>query len=167
MNRLIETMVAVLRQFEELYNSMLPIMDQEKKAVLSSDIEVLNSIAAEKATIVAGLKDLDQRRMLLLQDLSKYFDIPYRQMNLSVLAKLVGPLYDTKFIALQKSLNHVLAKIRKTNDENRLLIGHCLKIVRNSLGFFDLCSRSTSVYDASGDVSDAARRNGRFLSNSI
>jgi flagellar biosynthesis/type III secretory pathway chaperone len=167
MDRFIEQLIAALEQTERLYSRMLEIIEEEKIAATLADTQRLSVAGTEKQDLMAQLGCLDLERTRLLQQLAEVLGVPCGRLDLSTLADHVGQPYRDTLRALNAGLRHVINKVHSANEECCALIRHCLKLVQNTLGFFQHCMGSVDVYGASGNMRDPSLRNGRLLSGEV
>ena len=167
MERLIEQLVAVLKQIETLYGQMLPIIEKEKEAALVPDAQQLMALNGEKQTLIAQLARLEQERTALAQRLGAILRLPADQQNLACLAAVVDAPYDLQLSQLHDRLKKVVEKVRRSNEQCQTLIQYCLRLVQSRLGFFQHWLGQVDVYGASGNLNNGAGRGGRLLSGTV
>ncbi len=166
MKRMIKELIVVLEQAVSQYSSLLPLLQEEKKAALDWNIQALTEATTEKQAVLARIAYTDCSRNELLDQVAERLDLPRKHITLGRLAqKMPGPLGD-HLSSLQATLNDLLAKIRRFNDENRLTVEHCLSLVHNSLAFWQHWTGPPKVYGNSGMVQNGHGR-GCVLSGSI
>lgn len=166
MRRLIKEMIVVLEQAVSQYSSLLPLLQEEKKAALDWNIQALTEATTEKQVVLARIAYTDRSRNELLNQFAERLDVPRKQITLGRLVqKMPGPLGD-HLSNLQAKLNDLLEKIRRSNDENRLTVEHCLSLVHNSLAFWQHWTGPPKVYGNSGMVQNGHGR-GCVLSGSV
>lgn len=167
MDRLVGNLIQLLLQCEELYTRMLPVIEQEKQAALEIHPEHLHQLNTDKENLVTRLKALDQQRDRLLEQMAQLLPPSRECLTLSTLIHHVSPDHGAQLASLKISLAELFARIRRANDESRLLVAHCLTLVNNTLNFFSHWTRPMAVYGASGNIYGNAQGQGRFLSNTV
>ncbi|MBI5064249.1 MAG: flagellar protein FlgN [Desulfatitalea sp.] len=167
MNRLIEQLVAVLKQTETLYEQVLPIIEKEKEAALAPDAQQLMALNGEKQTLLAQLARLEQERTALAQRIGAGLHLPPEKLNLASLAAAVDAPYDRQLGQLHERLKAVVEKVRRSNEQCQTLIQYCLRLVQSRLGFFQHWLGRVDVYGASGNLNNGAGRGGRLLSGTV
>jgi flagellar biosynthesis/type III secretory pathway chaperone len=167
MDRLIEQLVAVLKQTETLYEQVLPIIEKEKEAAVAPDAQRLMALNGEKQTLIAQLARLEQERLVLVQRLGAVLHLPPDQQNLATLAAAVEAPYDRQLAHLHDRLKNVVEKVRRSNEQCQTLIQFCLRLVQGRLGFFQHWLGRVDVYGASGNLNTCAGRGGRLLSGTV
>lgn len=167
MDRLIEQLIAVLQQTETLYEQMLPLIDQEQEAALGPDAQRLTAINAEKQSLIAQLAQLEKQRTRLSQEIAEALRLPLESVNLTALAATVAAPYDRQLLQLHVRLGGVVEKVRRANEQCRLLIEYCLRMVQNRLGFFQYWMGRVEVYGASGSFNNGPGGGGRLVSGTV
>ncbi len=166
MDREIEQLIQVLHQSEEHYCRLLVIIEQETQAALGSDMHQLMSKSAEKQGLLAQLKRAELERARIVRHIAGALNLPHQEINLTTLAGEVRSPYGLQLRRLNASLVALVDKIRQANADSRLLLQHCLGLVRNALGFFYHWMGPAEVYGASGHM-DGHMHGGRLLSGSV
>ena len=165
--QLINELVFVLQQCEEMYGRLLPIIEQEKKAALASNPEQLVQLYDDKANLIAQLKKLDHQRQGLLRKMAAWAEVPKVELTLSKLIDRLPAQQGIPLTHLNASLKIIFAKVQAANCESRMVVTHCLTLVKNSLNFFNLWTDAGASYGASGNLNRNGQGNGRLLSNSV
>ncbi len=167
MDRLIEPLIAALEQTERIYGQLLDIIEEEKIAATLADTPRLSAAGFEKQDLIAQLGHLDRQRALFLQPIAEALGVPLGRLDLKTLADHLGQPYRATLHSLNADLRTIIDKVHNANEECCALIKHCLRLVRNTLGFFQHCIGSVDVYGATGSMCDPSRRNGRLLSGEV
>ena len=167
MDRLIEQLLAVLKQTESLYEQVLPIIENEKEAALAPDAQRLMALNGEKQTLIAQLARLEQERTALVRRLGAALRLPPDKQTLTGLAAVVDGPHDLQLSQLHDRLKKVVENVRRSNEQCQTLIQYCLRLVQSRLGFFQHWLGQVDVYGASGNLNNGAGRGGRLLSGTI
>lgn len=163
MSATIEQLIEVLEESERIYQQLLPVFQKEKEAAFSSAPEKFSAIVEEKEELLAHLRQLERKRRLIVSRISSAWNIPEDALRLSALADKMEGMQSSRILRLRSSLNALIRKVKRANEENRLLIHHCLAIVQGTLGFFQYWSMPMDIYGASGQMS-MHQRNGHLVS---
>ncbi len=166
MTAYIDDLLTMLEQSENLYHQMLPVIQREKQAALSAQSDQLTSASEEKEELLAQLQQLERRRQILIHQIADDRHLPAEQIKLSTLADSSDQHQAVRMRRLSVSLNELVPKIKKANEENRAIIQHCLSIVHGALGFFQHFVIPTDVYGASGQMSMQSK-GGNLISGAI
>ena len=156
----------ILTQSEERYEKLMGLLKLEKEAAIHSNAGQLAGVIEEKTELLAILAALEKRRGELLQAISAELRIPPDQVTLSRIAQCLPSEKYELFNNISKSLRSLALKVKHANEENRLLVRHCLDLVGGALAFFHQLLNPVAVYGASGRV-DVRSGSGRLLSGII
>ncbi len=162
----IDNLLSILEKSEQVYQQMLPVIQREKQAALSAQPEQLTSASEEKEELLAQLQQLERKRQVLIHQIADDRQLPAEQIKLSTLADSSDQHQTSRMRRLSASLNELVPKIKKANEENRAIIQHCLSIVHGALGFFQHFVIPTDVYGASGQMSMHSK-GGNLISGAI
>ncbi|MBR9982783.1 MAG: flagellar protein FlgN [Desulfatitalea sp.] len=164
MEQWVEQLIVVLDHTHNAYSRLLEVVEQEKQAAIVADLQAIAMAGEAKQVLVAQIERHEQQRTRLLQQLAKGMGLPFGQMHLSTLADRVGGAHRAQLQQLHGDLNILLEKVHTANAECRTLIDHCLRVVQNTLGFFQHWMGATEVYGQSGNMRNEALQGGRLLS---
>jgi flagellar biosynthesis/type III secretory pathway chaperone len=163
----IRSLIETLRQTETMYARLLKLIEDEIQSALAADIVQLNMIGIEKQNLISQLEEADQQRAQVLRHLADALSIPRADLTVSRLTEIVDSADNDQLLELQQRLIAVVAQVRHSNEQCRLLVSHCLRLVHNSLGFFQHWIGTTKVYGAAGDFRNKRPDSGRLLSDSV
>lgn len=163
----VERLIVVLEQIEGQYDRMVAIIERETKAATEADAVGLTALGEEKQTIIARLKGLDQKRLHLLGAIAAHLGLSAGRLTISTLLQHVGRSHRLRLSRLQADLGVVLNRVHTAGDECRSMVRHCLRLVQNTLGFFQHCTRDREIYGASGCMRSEPLQNGRLVSGEV
>lgn len=166
MTATIETLLNLLETSEAVYQKLLPVIRKENRAALSAQADLLICASEEKEELLAQLQQLERKRQVLIHQLAADRNLPVENVKLSTLADESDAIQSSRAKRLIASLNELVPKIRKANEENRAIIQHCLSIVHGALGFFQHWVLPTDIYGASGKMS-MHQNGGNLISGAI
>jgi flagellar biosynthesis/type III secretory pathway chaperone len=162
----IEQLIKVLEESEKVYQQLLPVFDKEKKAAFSSAPDTFSAVVEEKEELLARLRQIDRKRMVILSQISSAWNIPVQELRLSTMADRVEGLQSSRIQRLRSSLRELTKKVKRCNEENRRLIQHCLDLVQGTLGFFQHWVMPKDVYGASGQM-NMHQKSGSLISGAV
>ncbi len=166
MMAILDQVIEVLEQSEALFQELVPIFDREKQAALYSRPRQLADVTVEKEELLARLSRLERKRIKLINLMADNLKLSPTQLSLSQLAAYADAPQASRILNLRDALSRSIRTIKRANAENRLLLQHCLDLVRGALGFFQHWMMPASVYGSSGRI-DNGHRNGKLLSGTI
>lgn len=152
MEQWVEQLIAVLEQTMAAYGQLPGIIRAEHDAAIRADLEAITASGEKKQALVAHIQKLEQRRAGVMHRLAGMLGLPPDRMRLSVLAEQVEAGRQERLQQLQTELQPLLAAVDNANRECRGMIDHCLRLVKNNLGFFQHWSGAADVYGQSGSM---------------
>lgn len=164
MQVLIEQLIQVLRQTEQRYQQLVPIIETEKEMVRKARVEVLGDIASEKEHLLMDIKHLENKRGHLLKQIAGELSLSSDNLTLKELVRYIDPLQGRQLQQQRETLKSLLTGVRSANNENRALIHHCLGLVRQALSSVSPKPATSSVYQATGSLING-EGGGRLVSN--
>lgn len=162
----IDALLSILEESEAVYQRMLPVIHREKQAALFAQADQLTSASEEKEELLAQLQQLERQRQIIIHQIAADCHLPVNEIKLSTLADQSDQHRASRMKRLSASLNELVPKIKKANEESRAIIQHCLHIVHGALGFFQHWVMPTDVYGASGQMS-LHQKGGSLISGAI
>ena len=159
-------LIELLEQERVLYARLLDHLNQEKDVMLSSQARKLMRLTIEKQELFAQLARLEKQRQTVCNRIAGELKLPVNQLNLKQIAQNVGSTDAERILTIRESLNRMIPKVRRANDESRSLMQHCLHLVQGSLTFLQQVINPPPVYGASGGIADKSR-NGHLLSGQV
>ena len=162
----IDQIISNLGQSEKVYQSLLPVIFRERKAALGSDPRTLAESSLEKETLLAQLRPLEKQRLRLVGELGDHMGIPAANLSLSRLAEIADSEQTPRIERLRESFGRLVRKVKLENEQNRVLVQHCLTLTQGAIGFFQHWMIPASVYGASGRIS-SGQNNGHLLSGNV
>lgn len=167
MDQLTERFVQLLNQTEIHYRSLLPIIDEEKEAAITSDIDRLTAASFEKQSTIDQIKQLDEQLKVIAQQLAMRYQIASKGVTLSILAEHMPAQYSHKILQLNHKLNDVAKKVQVSNEECSTLVQHCIRLVQSTLGFFQHWMGCGNVYGATGNIRTNGSHARHFMSGTV
>jgi flagellar biosynthesis/type III secretory pathway chaperone len=166
MTATVEKLLNLLEASEGLYQDLLPAIQKEKQAALSAQVAQLTKATEEKEALLAQLRHLERKRQVLIHQVAANRKLPVEKIKLSILVEENDADHSSRARRLMTSLNELVPKIRKANEENRAIMQHCLRIVHGALGLFQHWVMPTDVYGASGQMTQHPN-GGNLISGAI
>ena len=162
----IDRLTDVLARSEKSYDELLGLLTIEKDAAIHSNAGKMAEAVEQKTEALALLAALEKQRRQLVQTIAAELHVPPNQLTLSRLALSLPAERSAHFKRLSVSLGGLASKVQRANEENRILVRHCLDLVGGALGFFQHLLNPVSVYSSGGRVHTGSG-SGRLLSGNI
>ncbi len=147
----------------DTYQSLLSLLQKERKIVVDCSIEDLIQTNKEKENLVLTIRILEQSREAILEKLAEMMGLSSDELTVSILEGRVEEPFASELRSLRSNLSAVLQSIREVNEENRIFLQHSVDFVKGSLALIRCLTGSNPKYMASGAL-DGDRSDNRFVS---
>ena len=152
LNGLLTKLSGLLEQETELYQALLAAIDEEKRAVISSNLTKLNEITKIKENLLLKLRILDEQRSHLLRKLADLLGEPKEALSLKKLSQMVEIPHASRLERCRTKLISLIANIQEANQRNRDLFSHSLELVKGSMNLLNNLMASSPVYFRTGNI---------------
>jgi flagellar biosynthesis/type III secretory pathway chaperone len=166
MDLLLDKLSKFLEGETDLYRSLLSVLQNEKEAVVDSDLKRLNETSKEKENLLLKIKILGEQRLRTLESIAASFGYSPQDLTLIKLSQLVGHPYSSRLKECHSNLFSLIQSIQEINHSNRALIMNSIELVRGSLVLLNNLIGSNQVYYRTGEI-QVGDQNGRVVSGRI
>jgi flagellar biosynthesis/type III secretory pathway chaperone len=150
----LDDLLAVLAAEGAELRRLLPLLEQERAALMRVDAPAVAALTGEKELALGELKRLEARRQGCLAQLATAYGVSVDSLTLSGLARLVAS--PERLEALRRTLRADLARLAAVNDGNRFLVEQSLRHVHGLLGAVKAALAETPTYGAGGRSAETA-----------
>jgi flagellar biosynthesis/type III secretory pathway chaperone len=152
LNGLLTKLSGLLEQETELYQALLAAIDEEKRAVISSNLTQLNETTKVKENLLLKLRILDEQRSHLLRKLADLLGESKEALSLKKLSQMVEIPHASRLERCRMKLISLIANIQAANQRNRDLFSHSLELVKGSMNLLNNLMASSPVYFRTGNI---------------
>ena len=152
LNGLLTKLSGLLEQETELYQALLAAIDEEKRAVISSNLTKLNETTKVKENLLLKLRILDEQRSHLLRKLADLLGESKAALSLKKLSQMVEIPHASRLECCRTKLISLIANIQAANQRNRDLFSHSLELVKGSMNLLNNLMASSPVYFRTGNI---------------
>ena len=152
MDVLMNKLTRLLEGEIELLESLLMTLQDEKGAVLDSNMDTLNRATKEKENLILKIRILEEQRMHVMERIADALQKPVRSLTLAKLSQLVEIGYSERLDRCRSSIRALTQSIDDLNNTNRGLIHHSLDLVRGSLSLFAKITVPHPIYYRTGEI---------------
>ncbi len=166
MNILINDFIKLLEDEKKLYEKLALILQQEKRAVIDSDLDALNENSKQKENLVLKIRIMGEQRLDMIGRLSGLLNYSPRELTLTKLAQLVDEPYSTRLNEYHSNYLSIIQGIQELNQSNKELFSHSVELIRGSINLLSNLLPSTPVYHRTGKVKSDGKR-GAVISDQV
>lgn len=149
-----------------LYRALLSVLEEEKIAIISSNLVELGETGKEKEKLLLKIRTIEEQRQLMVRDLAESLRCSPHDLTITKLAEFVGAPYSSRFKQLCSDLLPLAKTIRDVNDGNKALLRHSVELVRSSFAFLNNLITANAVYHSSGRM-QKYNQSGKVLHGSV
>jgi flagellar biosynthesis/type III secretory pathway chaperone len=167
MEELLKKFLGLLEGETALYRSLLLVLQKEKRAVVDSELDVLNESSKEKENLILKIRILEEQRDHLQRNLADFLGYSNGQaLSMSALVQAVEEPYSSRLKSCCSNLLTLTQSIQEVNNSNKFLIMNSLELVRGSLTLLNNLIASNAVYYKTGMI-QTGDQSGRLFSGTI
>ena len=136
------------------YQALVPLLRKQRQAAVEVHFEPFIASMGEKNTLLDKLRNLESKRLQLINDLSKALGEPAQQLTVSRLIALSpGPQAD-QLNASRFRLQAVIEQVREDNDTNENLLRHLRELLKKSVNVLAGNAPEEQTYRENGQVKE-------------
>ncbi|MEA1976186.1 MAG: flagellar protein FlgN [Bacillota bacterium] len=121
MSEFVDQLVMALEKEEEIYNEILELFNNKKRAIIDGDIKKLENVVTEEKALAISLVKLDNIRIRIVNEILRENDIESVD-NITELSEYIDENSKKQILDLKSKLNVVINKVRSENELNNDLV---------------------------------------------
>lgn len=122
MSRLLTDLSNNLSDTVNTYRKLLQFAKDAQEAILADQTEQLLKITEMQTSLTRVLKVFDENRMVLIEQIASYLQLPKDKLTLSQLISSVAEPYATNYARFRNELCSLISEIDTLNSQNARLI---------------------------------------------
>jgi flagellar biosynthesis/type III secretory pathway chaperone len=152
MDLMIQQLLGVIEEENEIYRSMLTVIDKESKATVRSDVTALTKAGEEKESILVKLGLIEDQRRRLVDEMADALGYRPGDITITKISECVGGPFAGRLSKTGAELLAVLNTVKAANRRNKLLFEHSRELLRSSFNVLSELTRSGTVYFRTGNL---------------
>jgi len=152
MNFDLEQLIGLLKQEIGLYRSLLIIIDQEKEAVVRSDLMALNETGADKDSILSEIQKEEDKRHQVVARLAEKLGYTAAKVTLTTISQLVAEPHAGNLRRISQEMLGVLSQVQASNLRNKQIFEHSLALLKGSFNRLKDLVTPHTVYYRTGNI---------------
>lgn len=133
MQRLIDELMAVLRNEASRYGDLQRILEQEAEAMGMSGRARFEEIQKEKEALVGTLQAFEKKRIDLVDRIAEAGSIDDRPMTVRRLAAYLDEPMQSDLLAAAQRLRAIIGDVQRQHEHNRRMLSHYVDLIKESL----------------------------------
>lgn len=132
MASMIDELIDVLKAEEAEYRALIPISEEKTRALISNDMQALQSVTDREQTIVDKAVALGNHREEVIQNIGMVLGKEPKDLNIVGLISLLAkqPEEQKRLSLLHDSLKSVMNRLVEVNETNRDLLENSLDMIQ-------------------------------------
>lgn len=130
-----EELISVLQQENDEYKNLLELSLRKTPVIVGADLEALAKITDDEQAVVSRLTRLDKRREECMKDIATVINKDVKTLKLADLIAMLAsrPQEQKKLAKIHDELSDTVAQMKRTNEQNKMLIESSLEMVQFDL----------------------------------
>lgn len=166
MKKLMDELISIFEKQIKLHQSLLAVLMEEKTSIIESNLIELNNANGEKETLILKIKNLEENRLNLVVKIAEALSEDSQNLTLKRLCEITEEPHSTRLDDCRSRLILLTDNVRKSNEENKVLLTQAVELVRGSFMLLDNLMSSNSVYYRTGEIGNKGQ-SGRVISGKI
>lgn len=166
MERLLNKLIGLLEHTTELYQSLFAVVQNEKNAVVSLDLQQLNEACKAKDNLLLKLRILEEQREQVMVRLAAEIGCSSQGLTLTQLSLLVDESYARRLVDLSRDLLALIQSLQDATQQNKFLMSHSMQLIRGSYNLLNNLMAANPLYYRSGNVQNTDQT-GKLVSGAI
>ena len=168
MASLMQELIATLREEQEAYQELLPVVEQKTQAIIANDLKQVQSITEFEQSAIGKISGLEQKRTEIMSNIGVVLNKKLPELTLPNLIQILDrqPEEQASLKKIHKELMDVLKRVSEVNGHNRNLIEQSLEMISYNMnllqstrivpgnnytrnaGQWDMTASQTGMFDA-------------------
>jgi flagellar biosynthesis/type III secretory pathway chaperone len=149
MKQLVDDLMTVLMAEATELTALIPLLEQEEKALLRGDAATVADLTTRKEAVVRELRRLEASRRGVLTSLGASLGLAPERLTLSEVLRAV-PSSASRLSAMRTDLRTMLSSLATRHRRNGLLVEHSLRYASGLLATLRGALNPTPTYAATG-----------------
>jgi len=166
MEHLLNKLIGLLEHTTELYQSLFAVVQNEKNAVVSLDLQQLNEACKAKDNLLLKLRILEEQREQVMVRLAAEIGCSSQGLTLTQLSLLVDESYARRLVDLSRDLLALIQSLQDATQQNKFLMSHSMQLIRGSYNLLNNLMAANPLYYRSGNVQNTDQT-GKLVSGAV
>jgi flagellar biosynthesis/type III secretory pathway chaperone len=149
MKALVDELITVLMAEATQLTALIPLLEQEEKALLGGDAAAIAGVTSQKEAILRELRRLEASRRAVLTRLGANLGLAPEGLTLSELLRAV-PASALRLTAVRTELRTMVTSLAARHRRNGLLVEHSLRYLSELLATLRRALNPIPTYAATG-----------------
>lgn len=131
MASLMENLMDILEREQAVYEQLLQLSMEKTPILVKGDTEALQKITDEEQDVIDKVNHLDKKRQEVMKDIANVINRDVETLKIVHLIQMLEqrPAEQKRLSAINDRLKETVDKMRRCNEQNKILIEHSLEMV--------------------------------------
>lgn len=137
MASLIDELINILEKEYEVYQQLIPIVEEKTQVIVKNDLISLQEITDKEQQAIDKINSLEHKRETVVNDIQTVINHKTGEFNLQKLIKLLEkqPKEQKALSIIHDKLKSTIQRLVKANNRNKALIQQSLEMIEFSMNF--------------------------------
>lgn len=157
-SEMIARLVDVIKREESRLHEFLDLLEHQKKMLVENRVEEFENTVRQQEDLIELIKQLEQERIQLVNDLAKNMDVNEDELTLTRLVEMSLGQVSHELKDAKKTMTQLVERIHRANQVNQYLIKRSLNRTQRSIDFLIDEGLRDVIYEQDGKVKGQDRR---------
>lgn len=157
-SEMIARLVDVIKREESRLHEFLDLLEHQKKMLVENRVEEFENTVRQQEELIELIKQLEQERIQLVNDLAKNMDVNEDELTLTRLVEMSLGQVSHELKDAKKTMTQLVERIHRANQVNQYLIKRSLNRTQRSIDFLIDEGLRDVIYEQDGKVKGQDRR---------
>lgn len=137
MASLIDELIDILENEYEIYQQLIPIVEQKTQVIVKNDLEALQDITGKEQSAIDKIGILEHKRETVMKDIKTVINRKSEDLNLQTLITLLEkqPREQKALSSIHDKLKNTIQRLANANNRNKNLIQQSLEMIEFNMNF--------------------------------
>ena len=138
MASLMDDLTQVLENETVEYKKLIELSDNLRKALIESDVSIVEQMTAAQEDVSNGIQSLESRRARIMNDIAVVLNKKPEELKVSMLEEsLAGqPALKERLAAVRTELKQTMDELKRINHTNQTLLRQSMELLEFDLNLF-------------------------------
>ena len=120
------------------YKKLIELSDNLRKALIESDVSIVEQMTAAQEDVSNGIQSLESRRARIMNDIAVVLNKKPEELKVSMLEEsLAGqPALQERLAAVRTELKQTMDELKRVNQTNQVLLRQSMELLEFDLNLF-------------------------------
>lgn len=135
MASLIENLIGILKEENEVYQTLLNLSLEKTSVIVKADLEKLQAIVSQEQLLLSSINKMDKSREDIIKDITNVLNVTESDFKVDKLIKMLEkqPKEQEMLSKVRDDLKRTMNQLVKVNDNNKVLLKESIDMIEFEL----------------------------------